>query len=414
MIYSQFNANLQKSMQSLFNSDEQIATGKKINRPSDDPVAISSIISGEAQLSSFAGYQEAIGNSTLLLNGTSSALDNLGSLITSAKQIATNAASSPSTSDLAHYASMVGNLLQSVTGVANTQVGDRYIFSGYKTDQPAVNTTTGMYQGTADRISMEINTGVRIDVNMAADELIAYGPASAASPDSGLITAAGGFTSPANVYSTNGGSLNISLGGGPVTAVAIAAGATLTGVRDAINNANTGVRAEVINANVNGSPADDRIMLSAAPASGAVAISVAVTTADAAGTGLNQIASGAMASVVSPDLTIIGALSILKTALEQGDQPAIQRSLAALNSLATTVVEKQSEVGQRLQWIDSEKKYLTAKDADVTNAVADKLTLSEVDIARLITDAQQKQASLSSLRTISSGFLNTSLFDFLK
>ena len=69
------------------------------------------------------------------------------------------------------------------------------------------------------------------------------------------------------VYSINGGSLSISLGGGPATAVTIPAGSTWANVRDAINAAGTGVRAEVMDANVNGSAADYRLMLSATPAS---------------------------------------------------------------------------------------------------------------------------------------------------
>jgi flagellin-like hook-associated protein FlgL len=261
---------------------------------------------------------------------------------------------------------------------------------------------------------MEINSGINIDVNYAGDKLIAYGPAASTRSDSGLITATAGISSPSDVYTTSGGSLNITLGAGPVTAVAIPAGSTLAAVRDAINASGTGVRAEVIDANVNRSPADYRIMLSATPGSPAADISVAVTTTDAAGTGLNRVASAAMTSVVSPDKTVIGAMSILKTAIEMGDKPAIQRSLAALDALALSVREKQSEVGVRLNRADLEKNYLTSRDTDVTNAVADKLTMSEVDIAKVTVDAQQRQTALSSLRSISSGFLQTSLFDFLK
>ena len=273
MIYANFNAGLQADMGQIYQDDAQIASGQKLNKPSDDPVAMSSIINGKAQLQSFEGYQNAISSATVLLNATNTALGSIGSLISDAKQAGATASNALPT-DMAQYASFLSNQIQGVMGIANTQVGESYIFSGYKTDQPAVNATTGMYQGTSNRISTQINSGVNIDVNYAGNEVIAYGPEastssnsgliSATSSDLGLITATGGHTSSSDVYTTNGGSLSISLGGGAATAVTIPAGSTLDDVSAAINASGTGVTAQVINANSTGSPADYRIMLSSA------------------------------------------------------------------------------------------------------------------------------------------------------
>jgi len=108
-----------------------------------------------------------------------------------------------------------------------------------------------MYQGTSNRISTQITSGVNIDVNYSGNEVIAYGPEvstssnsgliSATSSDLALITATGGYTSSSAVYTTNGGSLSLSLGGGAATAVAIPAGSTLDAVSAAINASGTGV-----------------------------------------------------------------------------------------------------------------------------------------------------------------------------
>jgi len=418
MMYAQFNFNLQNSMDNIYKANEQIATGQKLNRPSDDPASVSSITLEKAQLGSVEVYQDTIGKANLLLNATSNAFENLNTLIANAKQTATSALSATS-SDKSTYSDMVSNLINSAIGVANTNVSGRYIFSGYKTDQPAVNTTTGMFQGTSDRISNEINAGTFVDINVTADELIAYGTTAPSSANSGLITTAGAFTSPTDVFTSNGGSLAMSLNGGAAIAVNIPAGSTLAGVRDAINAANTGITAEVFNANQNGMPADYRIMLSAAPSSPADAISIGVTTTDGAGSGLNTlaVASGVGAgviSVVSPDTTVIGAMSLLKTAIQQGDNDAINRALTSLENVSTRLNETDSNIGVRLNRIDAEKQYLAFRDTDVTNSVADKLMLSTVDIARVTTAAQQQQTSLQSLRAITSGFLQTSLFDFLK
>jgi|WetSurMetagenome_2_1015567.scaffolds.fasta_scaffold00259_30 flagellar hook-associated protein 3 FlgL len=524
MMYAGYTADIQSNLEAYYKDQEQISSGQKLNRNSDDPAAIYTIISGKSQLIAFEGYQDAITNATTLLDTTDTALDSLTDLIASAKELALNTSSDSAESD----AEIMNNLMLGVIGIANTQVDGRYIFSGYASDEAAVDATTGMYLGTSDRVSMTINSGVDIDVNIAGDELIAYGAADAtsegsalmttASSDLGLITESDDITSSDTVYSTNGGTLNISLGGGAVSSVTIPAGATLaevgaaintvsgtTGVTAtvvdanngvspadykimlsvaspstaddisvnvtttddddtglnrladssmdsvysvsggtldisldggaatavtipagatwadvtaAINASGTGVRAEAINANATGSPADYRMVLSATPDSAAADISVDVTTTDAAGTGLNRLdynttSTTTMTSVVNPDTTIIGAMSILKTAIEMKDDSAVQTALTCLEDLSTATLEKQSEIGVRQNRIEMESDYITSRDLDVTNAVADKLTLTDAELAKLVVAAQQKQTSIEALRSLSASFLQLSIFDYI-
>ncbi len=421
MLYSTFNNGYQNNMSQAYKTDEQLSSGQKINSPSDDPAAITTIITGKAELASIATYQDAGNTVSSLLNATSTAFDSLNSFLSTAKS-AGNGAATATPTEMTQYASTITNIIQSVIGIANTQVNGKYIFSGYKSDQPAVNTSTGLFQGTSDKIKMEISAGVSIDSNVTADEIIAQptAPISIAAANSALITtAAPGYTSPTSILSPNGGTLALSLNGGAAVPVPIAAGATLSDVRDAINKANSGIHAEVVNQNMNGSPASYQLMLSATPTSSASAITVGITaTPDPAGTGLNTLAVnagvGTMKSVVSPDTTILGTLDILKTAISQGDVTTIQRAVSDLGNLSTSIMTKQSDVGARLGMVQSEQQYLTSRDNTVTNEVADKLTLSTTDIAALSAQATQQQVALQSLRTITSNVLSTSLFDFIK
>ncbi len=419
-MFSQYNANIQNLMNSLDQTEEQIGTGLKLNEPSDNPAVVAEITTEKAQLSSIAGYQTACTDATTLLNATNTALSSMSSLISSAQEIG-NAAASGSTSAQSTDASELNNIIQSTIGIANTQVGDTYIFSGYGTNNPAVDADgTLNATATANNISMQINTGTSVNVNVTAAGLIAYNTTatSASSPNSGLITDTGAFTAPNDIFSANGGTLAITLNGGAASTVTIPANATLSQVSDAINAANTGVRAAVINANGTGTPADYRIMLSSASASPADAITVAVTSTDAAGSGLNtlSVSSGVGAkvtSVVSPDTTVIGAMSILQTAIEQGDSAAIQTALTALNSVSASVLSTQSNVGASIGMINQASQNLTSQNTEVTSTLSGQLVLSSTDIAALSAEQQQQQTSLQSLESISTSFLNTNLFDFL-
>lgn len=171
MLYANANANIQTSMDAIYNDQVQIASEQKLNKPSDDPAAMFTIISGKAQLLALQGYQTAISNATQLLNSTSTTLDSLSSIIDNATQVG-NDASSASASSTATYVEMMDNLINSAVSVANTKVGARYIFAGDATDKPAINTTTKLYQGTTGTIKMEINDGTFVDVNIPGNQFI--------------------------------------------------------------------------------------------------------------------------------------------------------------------------------------------------------------------------------------------------
>src|ERR1700690_1429307 len=172
MLYSMFNNGYQNNMSQAYRTDEQLSSGKKTNSPSHDPAAITTIITGKAELASIATYQAAGNTVSSLLNATSTAFDSLNSFLSTAKS-AGNGAATATPTEMTQYASTITNIIQSVIGIANTQVNGKYIFSGYKSDQPAVNPSTGLFQGTSNRIKMEISSGVSIDSNVTADEIIA-------------------------------------------------------------------------------------------------------------------------------------------------------------------------------------------------------------------------------------------------
>jgi flagellar hook-associated protein 3 FlgL len=518
MLYLNFNSDLQANLNSYYKDQEKVASGQKVNRNSDNPSSMITIVSGKAQLYSIEGYQNTITNANLLLDATSSAIDTFSTYISDAKSIALEY--DPDNAD--SYIEMMNNYIEGVISTGNTKYGNRYIFSGSAYDKAAIDSDTGMYVGNSARVSMQVSDSTDIDVNVAGNEFIAYSSAAATAEgsallssdntDMGLVTASDDITSTSDVYSENGGTLSIS-GGGTTSSVSIAAGATLSDVADAINtvsgttgvtatvvdansgstpadykimlsvsspstaddisvtvttddeddtglnriagsgmdsvfsinggaldislnggaatsvtipagatwsdvveainDAGTGVRAEAINADATGSTDDYRIVLSASPDSTASQISVSATTSDDAGTGLNLLSSSSMSGVTNPDTTIIGAMSILRTAIELGDEDAVQRAYDYLDAVGTKTLAVQSEVGVRQSRVEQESDYLSTKDANITDAVADKLTLSEAELAAVVVDAQQKQTQLEALRSLSASFLQTSLFDYL-
>jgi len=135
MITANFLANIRKGMESLYKAQEQIATGKKVTRLSDDPVSLRRINTLQSALSGRETYIRAIDNLVTVFNEADDALGRALGALSSARDIAVQAANGTlSASDRVLLSEKVDGLIREVAAAGNVMVGDKYIFAGYKTD----------------------------------------------------------------------------------------------------------------------------------------------------------------------------------------------------------------------------------------------------------------------------------------
>lgn len=123
--------------------NEAISSGKVVNRPSDDPVSTKKILDLETQIKSSNQYISNIktGQSWLDMAGTS--LEGLLSSVMAIKGTAGQA--SGALSDPVKKADVLNQLKyfrEQLTDYPNTQVGNQYVFSGFKSDLPPFGKNT--------------------------------------------------------------------------------------------------------------------------------------------------------------------------------------------------------------------------------------------------------------------------------
>ncbi len=114
---------------------EQMASQKRINRISDDPIGMTMLLSYRQARASLEQYQRNIDASSGWLNLTESKLTGAGELLSRASEIAIGqgtASSSASSRSIA--AQEVGQLKEEMFSLANSQYGNRYLFSGSRMD----------------------------------------------------------------------------------------------------------------------------------------------------------------------------------------------------------------------------------------------------------------------------------------
>ncbi|MEK3952718.1 flagellar hook-associated protein FlgL [Psychrobacillus sp. FSL K6-1464] len=186
MLSSNMLRNLSTSYNKMGKLQNQIETGKKVNRPSDDPVVAMKGIGYRTALEKVEQFQRNIGEVNNWLDSSDDAFDKVGSALQRANELAVKAASETTTvDDRQKVLSELDQLRQHIQNIANTKVGDKYIFSGTKTTTALFDEKSGGYPTTNidafnkdveievfDGITLKVNTNA-IDVFKNIDQMFA-------------------------------------------------------------------------------------------------------------------------------------------------------------------------------------------------------------------------------------------------
>lgn len=164
------------------------ATGKKLNKPSDDPASIRPVLNTRKQMSNVDRYMATMGKSLDTMQATDGHLNQVENVMQRAKEIMTNAVNGTlSDADRSTLAEEMALLRKELLDTANGSVDGKYLFAGYATEtKPFVEnnsfvaanfdyldptTWPATYQGDGNATSLEINTGEYIEVNLTGSDL---------------------------------------------------------------------------------------------------------------------------------------------------------------------------------------------------------------------------------------------------
>lgn len=142
-MYSTLMTNLNKNMATYQKLVEQSSSEKKINKPSDDPLGLSTSTNLKSDQSSYTQYLSNIKEAKNYLKGADDALSQLQDLVISVREFAeTNATETSTPIEMDVASEQIDQFIEEAINIANTKVNDRYIFSGFKTDTPAYDTSS--------------------------------------------------------------------------------------------------------------------------------------------------------------------------------------------------------------------------------------------------------------------------------
>lgn len=172
-----FLNSLNKSLQRQNTLQEQLADGKAIHRPSDDPVRVVRSLRFNSNLTANEQFTQNVKDAISWMETSDGALSNMSSIMIRAKEIVIQAANPNPDTAYETIGTEIDGLINSLIDTANSKIGDRFVFAGQmdKT-QPLLRTGDIItYQGDTNKISLRIQPGAtspaQDSINLTANEV---------------------------------------------------------------------------------------------------------------------------------------------------------------------------------------------------------------------------------------------------
>ena len=361
----------------IFDRQEQISSGKRVNRPSDDPAASKRIQQLQNVLQTTERRLSSVNEGVGRLNLSDSALDSAGKTLQRAKELAIQLRNdSNSATDRSNTAKEVHQLLLELVGIANRQVNGRALFAGHETQ-------TDPYQlGSATASVGANNTG---DATVSA----VVATASALKPDlyeiqftsstqfdivdltTNQVVSTGNSYTSGNTFSFDGLDVTITNGTGPPQ------------------------NGDVFHVQVGYSYQGD---------SNEVAIEIGDGKTVSTNIPGSRVFSG-------PNVDLFTVIQDLHQALGTNDTDGIDTAIGQLDTALAEVTSARSDLGARVNRLDTVKEGLNLL---VLNTDTLRSDFEDADFAKVASELATLQTNLeASLATLTRQF-DTTLLNFLR
>jgi len=138
MLFDKYVFNLNTSLTSLMDLNIKAQSQKAINKPSDDPTGMTRILDHRDTLRSLDQYGKNISTAKGWLGGADEALQQVSTILTRAKELATQVATGTVDENNREQVSYeLRSLFDQLLSLSNSSFEDNSIFAGHKTDGPA-------------------------------------------------------------------------------------------------------------------------------------------------------------------------------------------------------------------------------------------------------------------------------------
>ena len=383
----------------------RLATGKKIQVPSDDPVVAARALKLRTDVSEVDQYKRNVKDAQSWLEVTEGVLGNVGDVLHRARELAVQGSNGTLTNDdMKKISEEAKQLRTQLVHLSNSTYAGRYIFSGYKTDLKLMNDdgTFAIPVDNSEAIKYEIGIGDDININVAGGDLFNNGGAGMAtgnSPVSSLTIGPGNDTlsltvdgSPVTINITNGVYANID--------------ALATEIQTRVN---TSAMLPPTVADIRVTVVDNKLRFTSGSTGPTSVINIDETSNAAANLGL--AATTETSGSVGSKGKLVQDFDNFIAALDAGDHDAVNDIIAELDLDTNNLLRVRADVGARVNRIE-----LTANRLDNDNINFTKLMSEneDVDMAETIMNLKNEENVYRASLAGGARIIQPSLVDFLR
>ena len=387
---------LQDLNSSLNQTQEQISTGKRVNKPSDDPVAAARILKLDQEVSRIETYQRNAGLAENRLQQEESTLAGSVDIIQRVRELTVQAGNgSLSANDRKSISSEIKERLGQLAQTANTRdASGEYIFSGFQGSTAAfAKDASGswVYQGDEGQRVLEIDDGVTVPISDHGKGIYSSIPR-ATFAEGAPTNSPGARMDGVQVVDTGAFS---TVSPDDITITVDASAGTISAV-----NSRTG----------------DPLTTPTIPYTSGEAFEIAgvqATITDAADGDVFSIRAGEKQSVFATIENLIAGLDSIDKGSPAGQaayEDLIASSLQNLDNAQESIVQKQTELGGRLNAVESTSSFL--EDSSVYSKEI-RSELQDVDYAEAISNLSFQSFVLQAAQQSFAQVSRLSLFDRL-
>jgi flagellar hook-associated protein 3 FlgL len=162
----------------------QATTGQRLQNAADDPAAAARVFQLQDQAASVSQFRRNISALQDVATASYDAIKSLKTLSDRANEIAVSADGLKSPEQLATYSQEVTQLIQQAVSLANSKVGNNYLFGGTRSNLPPFvlstddngTPTSAAYRGNSTLPETELDTGMTFTAATAGSNDSASGP----------------------------------------------------------------------------------------------------------------------------------------------------------------------------------------------------------------------------------------------
>ncbi|MGN8770372.1 flagellar hook-associated protein FlgL [Paenibacillus barengoltzii] len=183
MMNAQLLLNLNRNANRTNDLQIQMSTGRKINKPSDDPVGITYSMRYRAEISSNDQYQENVDSALSWLDFNDTVIGQVGSIIQRMKEITVQASNTTNPqSALDSFKTEVEQLKEQLIDIGNSKFNGKYIFNGQNYDKKPYDfakdannlsdtSTAGDLVTDAEDITYIVGNNIQLSINITGNDI---------------------------------------------------------------------------------------------------------------------------------------------------------------------------------------------------------------------------------------------------